>query len=167
MRLFRLSSAVLSFLEPLSEKRVLSVSYVGGTLYKQKGLCSTSPTAVPISKERVLHSPAISLRHLPVKTSDPHFPKRAPNSVHKWAKNSICSELVFQSVTDDGKCAWGLQLGKRVFVHSASIITTSVISRAGCVSINSMTFSSLPFSCDVLAASIKQRRLRKANSLCW
>lgn len=55
MRLLRLSSAVLSFLEPLSEKCVLSVSYLGlvrGTLYKQKGLCSTSPTAVPISKER-------------------------------------------------------------------------------------------------------------------
>lgn len=166
MRLLRLSSAVLSFPEPLSEKCVLGVSHLGGTLYTQKGLCSTHPAAVPISKERASLQPCHLPETLVSEDLRLSFPTRARVSVHKWAKKSICSEPSFQSVTDDGKCAWGLQLGKCVFVHSASIITTSVISRAGCVSINSMTFSSLTFPSVMFWLQALNKESSENSTLC-
>lgn len=59
-------------------------------------------------------------------------------------------------------------MGKCVSVHSAPIITTSVISRAGCVHINRHSFLEPGVLLrGVLAERIKQRGLRTPSSLCW
>lgn len=55
-------------------------------------------------------------------------------------------------------------MGKCVSVHSAPIITTSVISRAGCVRINRHhSLKPAVLLCRVMAERIKQGGLRKPN----
>lgn len=156
---------MLSFLEPFSEKCVLSVT--SGVLgINKKAFTALAQSSSYKQGRGILCSLAISFRYSPEETSDSPFPKRAQSNVHKWAKKGICSEAAFQSVTDDGKCAWGLELGKCVFVHSAPIITTSVISRAGCVSINSMTFLSLEFSSVMFWLKALNRKGWEKPTLC-